>query len=421
MWAKLKYHEKQSKAWRTKARFVALAAGRGSGKTELARRRIVRFLKVKKPWVNPMYFYALPTYKQAKRVAWRPIVDLIPPEWIDKKNDSSMYIKTIFGSELYVVGMDDPERIEGSQWDGCVVDEACDHKPRSFELSILPALTHRGGWAWRIGVPKRVGIGAASFKTFCHEGAEEFYSWPSSDILAPEDLAYAKSVMDDRDFNEQFDAKWENATGAIFYSFDEDLNVSPVAGYNSETTIIVGSDFTVDPMCWVLMHQVGQELHVFDEIFIRNTNTQATLTYLYEKYREHKSGWLFIGDATSRARKTSAVSSDYMQINGDERFEPKRVLYPRSNPAVVDRFSCCNAMLRAKNGHRRLLIHPRCKRLITDLTLRAYKENSRIPNDKGDIGHITDALGYPIYVLNPIGFERRGKSGVITNQPAGTY
>src|SRR3990172_5005399 len=166
-WLQLRYHEKQSQLWRTSQRFIAVAAGRGSGKTELARRRIIRYLAVAKSWQRPLYFYALPTYKQAKRVAWRPLLDLIPKVWIKgQPHETDMRIETIFGSILYVVGLDKPQRIEGDQWDGGIVDESCDQKPGHFERSILPALSHRNGWCWRIGVPKRAGVGASNFKTF---------------------------------------------------------------------------------------------------------------------------------------------------------------------------------------------------------------------------------------------------------------
>src|SRR3972149_4289987 len=181
-WRSLRYHEKQSALWRSRHRFIGVAAGRGSGKTEIARRKIVVSLAIKKLWPDPMYFYALPTYKQARRVAWRKILGLMPKDWIVEKNETDMMIRTKFGSMLFVVGMDKPQRIEGDQWDGCIIDESSDQKPGSFALSILPALSHRKGWCWRIGVPKRVGIGASEFRKFCFEDADEYYTWSSEDI-----------------------------------------------------------------------------------------------------------------------------------------------------------------------------------------------------------------------------------------------
>ena len=108
-WTQLRSHKPQSDLWRTRARFVAVAAGRGSGKTELARRRLVRYLPVKKPWADPMYFYAAPTYAQARRIAWGPLKALIPPSWLKgQPSETDMVIRTVFGSSLHVIGMDKP-------------------------------------------------------------------------------------------------------------------------------------------------------------------------------------------------------------------------------------------------------------------------------------------------------------------------
>ena len=407
-WFPLRYHELQQRLWTTKHRFVAVAAGRGSGKTELARRRVVRFLPVRKPWHDPIYFYALPTIAQAKRVAWKPIVNLIPPEWIRKINQSELSIETVYGSTLYVVGMDKPQRIEGVQWDGGVIDESSDQKPGSFDLSVLPALSHKNGWCWRIGVPKRHGIGAREFKTFFdNKGEVDSYTWPSSSVLTPEQLAWAERNLDPRDFNEQYNATWESASGAIFYAYDDTLNVSEVAQYNPKLPIVVGSDFNVDPMCWVIGHIINideqtKHVHIFDELFIRNTNTPSTLDELFRRYGNHQAGFYFFGDASGRARKTSANFSDYVLIKQDARFKGSRIFYPQANPRLQDRFAACNAMFcNAANG-RRSFINPKCKHLRADLLERAYEEGTSEPNDEGDVGHISDAFGYIIHRMFPV-------------------
>lgn len=406
-WTQLRYHELQSRLWRTRARFVAVAAGRGSGKTELARRRVIRFLPVRKSWPNPMYFYALPTVAQAKRVAWRPLLQLIPPDWIKKLNESEMFIETVFGSTLQVLGMDKPHRAEGVQWDGGVIDESSDQKPSVFNITLLPTLSHKNAWCWRIGVPKRAGIGAADFKKFFDIGMEgknpdhESYTWPSEDILSPEALQWARENMDARDYNEQFRASWEDVSGTIFWAFSDVLNVAPVL-YQPNRPIVVGSDFNVDPMCWVIGHRADNGIAIFDELFIRNCNTRMALDELHRRYGKHEGGWEFFGDASSRARKTSATMSDFLQIKDDKRFKSTRVFYPKSNPRIADRFAACNALFCNAAGIRRCFVDPRCKHLIADLKTRAYEPGTNEPDDYGDIGHISDAIGYIIHRLFPI-------------------
>jgi len=420
-WTDLRHHPLQARAWRSNARFVNLACGRGSGKTELARRRVVRMLPVRKQWQDPLYFYALPTVAQAKRVAWDKLLQLIPPHWIKgDPNRSELCITTIFGSKLYVVGMDKPARIEGVQWDFGVIDESSDVRPGAFARSVVPALEHRNGGCWRIGVPKRYGIGAPEFKDFYDKGDEHgvggimSLTWPSSDILTPSQLEWAQNNLDARDYEEQYGATWQDVGGGIFYAFSED-NVSTQAEYERNRTICVGSDFNVDPMCWVLGHRSKDGLRVFDEVWLRNTNTQATLDYLNAKYGTHAAGWEFFGDASSRARKTSASSSDYIQIRGDDRFKGARIFYPKANPRITDRFAACNRLMCNAQGARNLLVHPRCTNLLADIRYRAYKEGTREPDDHGDIGHITDALGYVIHRVWPIRFVPHAEPNISIN------
>jgi len=411
---KMFYHEQQHRLWRTSARFVACACGRGSGKTLLSRRRVIRQLPIRRPWSDPMLFYALPTRDQAKRVAWNKLRALIPDGWVARNGGislSDMSIKTVFGSQLWVVGMDIPARIEGIQWDFGVIDESCDHKPGSFDRSVRPALTERKGRCWRIGVPKRWGPGAKDFRDACALWGSgtlpdhEAYTWPSHDILTQQEIELAMASMDKKDFDEQFGANWQDTSGLIFHAFDEKLNLSDFK-YCPHIPLLVGSDFNVNPMAWVLLQQKPgtQELHVVDELWIRNTNTQAALNKLYELYgTRHQAKWLFFGDATAKARKTSATTSDYVQIVNDKRFVGSGVFYPKSNPAVVNRFAACNRAFCDAAEKRTLFVNPKCTNLIADLGTRAYEEGTRAPDDSApDAGHITDALGYVIHYLRPV-------------------
>ena len=388
-----------------------MAAGRGSGKTELCRRRVIRWLPVRKPWSDPIYFYALPTRDQAKRVAWPALKALVPPQWLVRGgiSESELTITTVFGSKLFVLGMDKPERAEGVQWDGGVVDESCDQKPKVFDLSLRPALSHRQGWCDRIGVPKRAGSGAREFKEFferCQSdksGEYEAFSWPSSDIMTSDEIESARQSLDEKDFNEQYMASWETVGGAIFYAFSDSLNVSSGVAYDPEVPLLIGCDFNVDPMAWVICQaHANGELHAVDELFVRNTNTEACLQRLKAgPYGGHRKGFRFFGDATGRARKTAASTTDYVQIRNCG-LHDSTVHFPEANPPRHDRFASCNALFRSAAGTRRFYCHPRCVNLIRDLNTRAYAPETSEPDDKGDVGHITDALGYLIHWLFPL-------------------
>lgn len=415
-WYALRDHYLQSKLWRTACRFPVVVAGRGSGKTEIARRFTVKNLRKRKPWHDPKYVYALPTYNQAKRIVWPDIEALIPTEWLIKggKNKTDLTFTTKNGATLFIVGMDNPARIEGIQVDGVILDECSDQKPEAFTRSILPMLTHRNGYCWQIGVPKRSGPGAKAFKTNFEKGMKgidgfESYTWPSSTILTPDQLQEILTKLDEKDAMEQLGGIFVEIGGGIYYAFEERYNVSDKAVYRPELPIGIGSDFNVDPMAWVLFHVIDNKIYVFDEIYERNTNTQQVLDTLASRYGEHQHGFHFIGDASAKNRHSSASSSDYIQILNDPRFFHKHtqmkqtVTYPASNPAIADRYAAVNAMLKNAMGERRIFINPKCTNLRTDLAQRTYKEGTREADDSDLMsGHISDALGYPVYHLFPV-------------------
>ena len=138
---------------------------------------------IPKPWPDPRYFYGMPTWKQAKRVAWYDLLKLIPDDLIlggkygPNVSWGELWIRTMLGSELWVMGMDQPARFEGNPWDGGVLDEACDLPDGCFDLHVRPALdtiendVNRRGWCWIIGKPSRKGPGPRWFRSFCDAAA----------------------------------------------------------------------------------------------------------------------------------------------------------------------------------------------------------------------------------------------------------
>lgn len=409
-WPQLKYHKDQAAYWASMRRFNYLPCGRQSGKTELAMRKLVRHLPVKKLWPDPRYFFGSPTYQQCKKVAWDRMLALIPPNWIaGEPSVSELSIKTVFGSELFLVGLDKPQRIEGLILDGGVIDESSDIKPSTFDLSILPTLVWRNGWVDFIGVPKRFGIGAVEYRDKCRKAAKgelpdsAVFAWPSAGIVPEDYLELCRTTMDIRDFDEQFNATWLSVSGEVFHAFDSDYNVRPVF-YDSSLPIIVGSDFNVNPMSWILGHIKGDVFEVFDEIWIRNTNTPATLNVLLSRYADHKGGFQMYGDASARGRHTSAYVTDYNHISQDIRLKKlgRTMHYIRSNPSVADRFATTNARICSGDGVRRVFIDQKCEHLILDLESRGYKPGTREAADSGDIGHPTDALGYVLHRKYPL-------------------
>src|SRR5437773_11897985 len=90
---------------------------------------------------------------------------------------------------------------------------------------------------------------------------------------------------------------------------------------------------------------------------------------------------------------------------------PVMLRAPKANPQVRDRVTLMSAKLRPASGDSQLLVHRRCKELITDFEQVAYKEDSNLIDKERDRSrtHLSDALGYLVWQecrpMQPIGYR----------------
>jgi len=173
------------------------------------------------------------------------------------------------------------------------------------------------------------------------------------------------------------------ALGKVYHAFDRSLHLSPMSSI--PITIEAGCDFNVNPITAAMGSVVGnQSVHIFHEIWMEHSNTFE----LAEKLVEVNHNMVIYPDATGAARKTSATKTDH-QILRDANLTVKT---RRSNPAVKDRYNNTNRWL--ANGW--LKIDPKCEKLIADFDKMTH--DNRDP----EISHISDALGYMLWYINPL-------------------
>ena len=284
-WTVFRPHEVQYQLWRCAARFVGVPAGRRSGKTEIAKRRLVLALTQSQALARSALLLRRPYPRpgQADRLAGLLGPD---PRRLDRRRQTF--------SQRLPRDADHPHDLRlgaargeprpaaaagrrrlGRRRAGRVVGPAAEdlrpfHPPRDFPT----AAAGPGGSA----CPSGKASGTGEYRDFCERclaGAYpdgQCFTWPSSDILPAAEVAHARETLDAKDFREQYEASWETAGGGIFHAFQPDYNVRPCP-YRPERAIVVGSDFNVDPMAWVLGHRFPDRLEWFDEIFLRNSNT----------------------------------------------------------------------------------------------------------------------------------------------------
>jgi hypothetical protein len=147
------------------------------------------------------HFIGAPTHAQVKRIYWKDMKDILGPITKGKPSESELVINTIFDSELHVIGLDKPERAEGTPWRSALLDEFADIKPETWQENIRPALSTPGleTIADIIGVPD----GLNHFYDVCEHAKTEpgwtFHAWKSSLVLPESELDAARRDLDPPD------------------------------------------------------------------------------------------------------------------------------------------------------------------------------------------------------------------------------
>lgn len=463
-WTQLRPHPNGEAYTWSPHRFNTVPAGRRSGKTERAKRKLVkRALAARTPWA-PRFFAGAPTRDQAKRIFWGDLKALVGRALMaGTPSETELVIRTVTGAEICVVGLDKPERIEGSPWDGGVIDEIANVKPTAWSMNVRPALSDRRGWCDLIGVPEgrnhyydldtkaradMLALGAAS-----EWGS---FTWFSEEVLPPEEIEAAMRDLDELTFLQEYRASFINFEGRAYYVFDQRTHCAPLA-YDPRAPLGLCFDFNVAPgVCAVVqeqampgkferakMHAVvkGQRVMVEDpsgaplldrpmsgtgviaEVHIpRNSNTPAVCRKLLEMFGEHRGPVRCYGDATGGADGSAKVQgSDWELI--DKALRPKfrerlEFRVKAANPAERARVNAVNSRLLSAMGDVRMMVDARrAPNTVKDLDGVTLLKGGSGEIDKKATPHLThlsDGLGYYVEYEFPVsgpGMVRAGLSG----------
>jgi len=382
-WSTLRPHPVQSRLFHDTTRFKIVPAGRRSGKTELAKRKLVLSLidrhprREPKPWSDPRYFAAAPTREQAKMIFWNDLKALVPRNWVRRIYETDLCITTRWGAELWVRGLDKPERIEGSPWDGGVIDELANCKPGIWNEHIRPALADREGWCWLIGVPDRDAPAQAEYKKM-YEAARDgvnpewaAYTWPSSDILPAEEVEAMRQTMPHDTFEQELGGKFLIAGGLAFPAFHYKLHVNDdIARYDPSLPLCWSLDFNVNPMCSGLIQHHKGIVRVIHEFRLIDSSTDVACDAFIDYCNQHQintNNVYLYGDSTGNARDSTSGVSDWMIIQNRLKNLGPSLRVPRGAPLRKDTVNAVRAKLKNAKGDASLYINSSCRQLISDL------------------------------------------------------
>jgi len=385
----------QTKIFDDSTRFRVVVAGRRFGKTFLSTAELLaRALTAN----NQNVWYVAPTYKAAKEIAWEMLISQIPSAYIDRTNETSLTINLLNGSSIALKGAEKPDNLRGRSLDFVVMDEFADMRKEAWFEVIRPSLSDRQGGALFIGTPK----GRNHFYDLWGKGVDHDDGWSAYQYTTIEggnvpsgEVESAKADLDERTFQQEYEARFVNYSGIIYYGFKREESV---ARHTDDIGVIhVGMDFNIDPMSAVLMARHDDTLHVFDEIVLFGSNTDEMVDEIRQRYGR-QSRVIIYPDPASRQRKTSAGGRTDLSILQNAGFE---VRAKTSHSQIRDRINAVNARLLSSDGKRRLYVDPKCKKVIESLERHTYKEGTSQP-EKDGFDHMNDALGYAVDYLFPI-------------------
>jgi hypothetical protein len=198
------------------ARFRALVAGRRFGKTYLSQVELCRAAWGK----GRLAWYVGPTYKQAKRIVWKPLKEMTWPYWASQPNETDLRIELITGGTISVRGADNYDSLRGDGLDFLVLDEYASIAREAWLEVLRPALADRQGKALFIGTPR----GYNHFYEL-YQAAQNQPNWATFQFtteeggnVPKEEIQSATHELDERTFRQEFQASFENLGSVSFTS-----------------------------------------------------------------------------------------------------------------------------------------------------------------------------------------------------------
>lgn len=413
-WYKLIDHEVQLAlvaAVPSGVRFPLVPAGRRSGKTE----RFKRFLVKQANAVPGPYFAAAPTHDQAKKIFWDDLKAFsLSAMHARRPSESDRVIYMPNGSEIHVIGLDKPQRIEGVPWKGGGIDEFADIKSTAWEANILPALNtvhpldpDYRAWCWLLGVPD----GLNHYYDLCMQAETgrdpnfKVFHWKSAEILPADVIDAMKRAMSAKQFKQEFEASFETASGRIYEDYGKQNTTDTHIEPHEQLMWMHDQNFT--PLSSAVGVKRGESLYLLDEIVLTSAVSKQSAIEFVDRYKDHQNKTVLIyGDPAGRAGEKHGHASDYTDIEGVLKANGwafRRRVKPAA-PAIKDRQNAVRAKILTAAGETSLFVNPVtapwCHKGLSTVQV---KEGSTFQEDQSNqYQHITTAIGYCVDTEWPV-------------------
>lgn len=197
--------------------------------------------------------------------------------------------------------------------------------------------------------------------------------------LSPDYVESLKAIYDEEYYRINVLGEFGDYTsGLVVKGFNQE-NVKPIS-YQPDMPLHLTWDFNVDPMSCICAHKTKDKVFYFDEFILENASTEYTINEVIKRYPNHKGTIIINGDASGDNRSTQSERTNYVIIrNALRRHYPNNpiMLHLRPfNPRIKNRIAAFNAMVKDYNGVRKILVDPKCEKLLYNIYNLKYKVGS---------------------------------------------
>lgn len=392
-------------------RFPLVPAGRRSGKTE----RFKRFVVKQANAVPGPYFAAAPTHDQAKKIFWDDLKAFsLSSQHPRRPSESERIIYLPNGSEIHVIGLDKPQRIEGVPWKGGGIDEFADIKADAWEAHILPALNtvdptdpDYRAWCWLLGVPD----GLNHYYDLCQQAESgrdpnfKVFHWKSAEILPPDVMEAMKRAMSAKQFRQEFEASFETASGRIYEDFGKANQTAERILPHEQ--LLWYHDFNFTPRSSGIGVRRGDDLFLLEEIILTSAVARQSAMEFVDRYKDHRNKHVIIyGDPAGKAGEKHGHKSDYTEMEDVLRshgWTATRRVKP-STLSIRDGQNAVRAKILNAAGEVSLFVNPETAPWTHKglATVQLKDGSTFLEDDKNPYQHITTAVRYMVEYDFPI-------------------
>lgn len=192
---------------KNKKRFNVLVVHRRAWKTVWAVLDTL-IVAVKEKWD---YWYIAPTYRQAKKIAWR----MIQKFWDQIKwfsyNASELIVTYTNGSTISLFGAENPDSLRWLDLRWVIFDEYAQQPSWIYSEIIFPMINANWWWVTWIWTPK----GKNSFYKLYQRAIKDdrFFTmllrYTETKLLSEEQIADARKEMTEEEFEQEYNCSWE--------------------------------------------------------------------------------------------------------------------------------------------------------------------------------------------------------------------